>query len=305
MNFMKYRYFYFLFSLCFLLPGFISLAVFGLKPSIDFTGGSLLEFSVPQSKEEALVTQQSVKQILGKDYSVISVQQDAANQYILRSQPMSDVQKNQVVASLQKKLGDVKELRFETVGPTLGKELLQKTLVAGVIVILIIVTYVWSQFHSLKFGVAAVVAMMHDACIVIGAFSILGKLFNVEVDVLFVTALLTILSFSVHDTIIVFDRIRETSRKHPSVPFVDVVNSAVLQTLGRSINNSMTIIIMLSALVLLGGPTIRWFAVALLIGAITGTYSSTFTAAPILLVWDEMKVKVEQSKHSQRKPKSV
>src|SRR5260221_306938 len=152
MNFMKYRYFYFLFSLCFLLPGFISLALFGLKPSIDFTGGSLLEFSVPQSKEEALVTQQSVQTILGKEDNVISVQQDAANQYILRSQPMSDVQKNQVVASLQKKFGDVKELRFETVGPTLGKELLQKTLVAGVIVILIIVTYVWSQFHSLKFG---------------------------------------------------------------------------------------------------------------------------------------------------------
>jgi preprotein translocase subunit SecF len=155
---------------------------------------------------------------------------------------------------------------------------------------------VWWQFNDLKYGVAAVLAMFHDALILLGAFSILGKLYNVEVDILFVTALLTILSFSIHDTIIVFDRVRETVRKHPGVSFVEIVNSAVLQTLGRSINNSLTVIIMLTALVLLGGETIHWFAVALLIGAITGTYSSTFTAAPILVIWDELKKNSKQQK---------
>ena len=143
--------------------------------------------------------------------------------------------------------------------------------------------------------------MVHDGLILISVFSVLGKLLNVQVDVLFVTALLTVLSFSVHDTIIVFDRIREMSRKHPRVPFKELVNGAILQTLGRSINNSMTVIIMLSALVLLGGETIRWFAVALLVGAITGTYSSTFTAAPILVVWDEVAAKLKHYRLAKQK----
>jgi preprotein translocase subunit SecF len=151
--------------------------------------------------------------------------------------------------------------------------------------------YLTFQFKELRFGISAVLAMVHDSLILISAFSWLGFLMGVEVDVLFVTAVMTTLSFSVHDTIVVFDRIRELRRNNPRVEFETLVNTAVLQTLARSLNNSMTIIIMLLALVLLGGDTIRWFAVALLIGAITGTYSSTFTAVPLLLVWEEFKTK--------------
>jgi len=287
-NFMKYRYFYFLFSALFIVPGLISLALFGLKPSIDFTGGSLLEVQLTQNTKNIVLNQKNVQEFVNGIYSVSVVQPSGKDQYLIRGTPISNDQKNQVLEKLKAQVGEAKEMRFETVGPTLGGELLRKTILAGVLVAVIIIAYVWSQFQNLKFGVAAVLAMLHDGLVVVGAFSILGKLLNVEVDVLFVTALLTVLSFSVHDTIIVFDRIREMSRKHPRVPFKELVNGAILQTLGRSINNSMTVIIMLTTLVLLGGETIRWFAVALLIGAITGTYSSTFNAAPILVVWDEV-----------------
>ncbi len=295
MNFMKLRYFYFVLSLCFIIPGLISLALYGVKPAIDFTGGSLLEVKVTGPKATSL-NQSDFQSSLNKTYEVISTQHTVSDQYILRGKQMSNTQKDTVLKTLTLKLAPVQEVRFESVGPILGRELIQKTAVAGLLVSAIIILYIWRQFKSLKYGVAAVVAMLHDAIILIGVFSILGKVWNIEVDVLFVTALLTILSFSVHDTIIVFDRIRENVRRHPRATYVDVVNASILETLGRSINNSMTIIIMLTALALMGGQTVHWFAIALLIGAITGTYSSTFTAAPLLVVWDEVARKLKKRK---------
>ena len=145
----------------------------------------------------------------------------------------------------------------------------------------------------MRYGVCAVLAMFHDMLVLIGTFSLLGYLLHVEVDVLFVTAVLTILSFSVHDTIVVYDRIRELRRKERGLTYVEMIDTAVTETLSRSLNNSLTIIFMLLALWLLGGETIRWFVFALLIGTITGTYSSTFTAAPLLVIWDSL--------HSRRK----
>lgn len=130
--------------------------------------------------------------------------------------------------------------------------------------------------------------MFHDTLLVLGAFSLFGFLFGVEVDILFVTALLTTLAFSVHDTIVVFDRIREIRRKHRTVELATVVNTAVTETLGRSVNNSVTVILMLLSLTLLGGDTIRWFVVALLLGVTTGTYSSPFLAAPLLIIWNDL-----------------
>jgi len=199
--------------------------------------------------------------------------------------------KDGVIAKLEEKYGEIEEKRFGTVGPTLGKELLIKTLTAIVIVSGIITLYVWKQFSELKYGVSAILAMFHDSLILLGAFSLLGHFYGVEVDVLFVTALLTTLSFSIHDTIVVFDRIRELRHRNQRLNLEQVVSAAVIETLSRSINNSVTIILMLLALVLIGGESIRWFAVALLIGAITGTYSSTFTAAPLLLLWESVRKK--------------
>jgi len=295
MNFMKYRYSYLLFSLFFIIPGLISLSFFGLKPSIDFTGGSLLEVKMLGSKLTSF-NQSDFQNSFGENFQISSAQHTTENQYVLRGKPISNAEKDVLLQRLRDSYGETREVRFETVGPILGKELIQKTFIAGVLVSAVIILYVWRQFHSLKYGVAAVVAMFHDAVILIGVFSMLGKFWSIEVDVLFVTALLTILSFSIHDTIIVFDRIRENVKKHPRAKYQDVVNASILETLGRSINNSMTIIIMLAALSLLGGQTVRWFSIALLIGAVTGTYSSTFTAAPLLVIWDEIVLRLQKRK---------
>lgn len=282
---MKHKLIYFAVSLVFLVPGMISLLMFGLKPAIDFTGGSLLEISATGLSDSKDLYQE----IVGEKFEISSVQKSGDNQVLLRGKTINNETKEEVLNLISGRLGStVEEKRFETVGPTLGKELLVKTMIAIAIVSGIITLYVWRQFNELSFGVSAILAMFHDSLILLGAFSLLGHFFNVEVDVLFVTALLTTLSFSVHDTIVVFDRIREIRKKNYRLSLENSVSIAVLETLSRSLNNSLTIIIMLLALVLIGGASIKWFGVALLIGAITGTYSSTFTAAPLLLLWEEL-----------------
>jgi len=180
------------------------------------------------------------------------------------------------------------EIRFETVGPILGKELLIKTIVAIILAAGFILGYVAWRFKNAKFGVCAILAMFHDTLVMLGLFSILGHFFGAEVDTLFVTAMLTVLSFSVHDTVVVYDRIRESQKLLPTTPFESLINKAVTETLSRSLNNSLTIIFMLLALLLLGGVTIKWFVAALLIGTVSGTYSSTFNAAPLLVVWHNL-----------------
>ena len=167
--------------------------------------------------------------------------------------------------------------------------MIKKTIIAVVLAAGFILFYVASRFKDKKFGVCAILAMFHDTLILLGSFSILGHFYNVEIDTLFVTAVLTILSFSVHDTVVVYDRIRESSNLFPKVGFKEIVNKAVAETLNRSIINSVTIIFMLLALLLFGGEAIRWFVLALLIGTVSGTYSSTFTAAPLLIAWEEVK----------------
>ena len=284
-NIMKYKWLYFGISLMFLLPGVISLLLFQVRPSIDFTGGSLIEL-----KSQVLKTDKDlIKNQLKDEYQISAIQDSDVDQFIIRGQVIDNQHKDLIIAKLKQTDPDTQELRFETVGPTLGKELMAKTLTAVVIVSTFITLYVGWRFNELKYGVSAVLAMFHDTLILLGSFSLLGHFWGVEVDVLFVTALLTTLSFSVHDTIVVFDRIREKRKKVSSVKYVDILNAAVLETLGRSINNSTTIIVMLLALAILGGASIKWFAIALLIGAVTGTYSSTFTAVPLLLLWDSAK----------------
>jgi len=159
--------------------------------------------------------------------------------------------------------------------------------VAVVLAALLIMTYIIYQFHDRLFGLSAIAAMLHDTLVILGVFSLLGHFLGIEVDTLYVTAVLTILSFSTHDTVVVYDRIRELLAAFPSKPFSEVVNLALNETAVRSLNNSLTIVFMLLALVLLGGGSIRIFAIALLVGTISGAYSSMFTASPILVVWYE------------------
>jgi len=285
MNWMKFKWLFFLLSALVLVPGIISLLLFGLKPAIDFTGGSLLEL-----KTEKLLEAKEIESLIAeKGFEVLSVQTSGENQVLIRLQPITKEQAEEIKTAIKEKFAqEPEEVRFETVGPTLGKELIRKTIWAIILAAGFILAYVAWRFKDVKFGVCAILAMFHDTFILLGSFSLLGHFLGVEVDTLFVTALLTILSFSVHDTIVVYDRIRETQKLSSQTSLVNFINQAVTETLNRSVNNSMTIIFMLIALLLLGGTTIKWFVAALLIGTISGTYSSTFTAAPLLVVWDQI-----------------
>lgn len=287
MNWMKFKWLYFSISALVIIPGIISLFLFGLKPAIDFTGGSLLELKFQEQTEI-----NEIKQLfLDKEFKISSVQQSGEKQILIRLQPIKKEEAEQMKLVLAEEFGQLEEVRFETVGPTLGKELIKKTIWAIVLAAGFIMAYVVWRFKETKFGVCAILAMFHDTFILLGSFSLLGHFLGVEIDTLFVTAVLTILSFSVHDTVVVYDRIRESQKLSANVSFENLVNKAITETLSRSVNNSMTIIFMLIALLLLGGATIKWFVAALLIGTIAGTYSSTFTAAPLLVIWERIEKK--------------
>lgn len=287
-DFMRYKWAYFALSLLILIPGAVSLAVYGLRLSIDFTGGTLLEIHTPQALNSTHL--HDVAKSLRLELS--SIQSSGENTSLLRLKPIT-AEENE---KFKKALGEVEEKRFETVGPVVGKELTQKALAAiGVAAVAIVVYIAWAfrqvpkPYSSWKFGVSAVVALLHDAFVVLGIFSILGHFYHVEIDALFVTAMLTVIGFSVHDTIVVFDRVRENLPKMANKSFTDVVNFSLSETLVRSLNTSITVILTLTALLLFGGEPIHWFVVALLVGIISGTYSSIFNAAPLLVLWETRK----------------
>ncbi len=287
MNWMKYKWLYFGISALVLIPGIVSLVRFGLRPAIDFTGGTVLELQFKQ--DVASTTEDDLKKVIqDQGFTVSSIQSSGQNTYLLRLGPITRDELTTINSALVEKFGSLPdEVRFETVGPVLGQELLAKTIVAIVLAAGFILFYIAWRFKNAKFGICAILAMFHDSLVLLGVFSLLGFFFKVEVDTLFVTAMLTILSFSVHDTVVVYDRIRESRKFLSNLPFEETVDKAVTETLSRSLNNSLTIVFMLVALWLLGGETTKWFVFALLIGTISGTYSSTFTAAPLLVVWNK------------------
>jgi preprotein translocase subunit SecF len=285
-NFIKYIPFYFSLSGVALAIGIFSLVVWKVRPAIDFTGGSLVEIEL-QSKDGGVANEGTIRSALeDKGIEVNSIQSGGENRWLIRTKMAEGVDKN-VQSALADKFSKSEVTRFESIGPSLGKELLTKTFFGITLASLGILLYVAYRFGGGKYGVCAVLAMIHDSLIVLGAFSLLGTFKGAEVDALFVTALLTVLSFSVHDTIVVYDRIRENLRKFPQEKFEPLANRSVNETLRRSINNSLTIIIMLLILTWLGGATVRYFSLALLIGTITGTYSSPFVAVPLLVVWNK------------------
>ena len=307
-NFLKYRLLYLGISLAVLVPGVYSLLRWGFRPSIDFVGGTVIEIEGGELKveklEEEFVRQGIEVDSMRREGDTISIrtkpiereqwekvtqsleQTDVAtdsgvssDDQVSKSENLEMTSENEIAETTAS--GAIEELRFESVGPVLGKELLQKTLIAAGLAVIVILLYVAWAFRDIVYGISAIIALFHDVLVVTGIFSLLGHFMNVEIDLLFVTALLTTMSFSVHDTIVVFDRIRESIRRE-KLPFNILVNKALTETMTRSVNNSLTILFMLLALILLGGDTIRWFIVALVIGTISGTYSSPFVAAPIL-----------------------
>lgn len=292
MNIIGKKLWYFVFSLFIIIPGIISLVLFGLRLSIDFTGGSLLE--VRSEKFEVRSKDEIHNIVSNKGVEVASIQESGENSYLIRMKPIGKDKNEEIKKALGEKYGEIEELRFETVGPTIGREVSIKALQAIVLASVLIILYIAWSFRkvpkpasSWRFGVTAIAALIHDVIVVVGIFSLLGRFLHVEIDSLFVTALLTVIGFSVHDTIVVFDRIRENLPKMAGKPFAEIVNESIIQTLNRSLNTSLTVVFVLFALLLFGGTTVRWFVVALLIGIISGTYSSIFNASPLLVVWHE------------------
>jgi preprotein translocase subunit SecF len=285
-NFIKYTKLYATISTIVIGAGLISIFIWGFSYSIDFVGGTSAEYRfkpvVVQEKVQAELVRQKI------EVEEISQKGDSIS---FRTKAIDEKQEGKLRDALQKNLKTkITVLRVETVGPTIGRETLEKTIIASVIAIFGILLYVTYAFKNLNLALAAVFALLHDMLVVIGTYSLLSHFAGAELDTLFVTALLTTMSFSVHDTIVVFDQIREYQKRFGTGHMEEYANKALTETMGRSLNNSMTIIFMLVALVLLGGTTIKFFAVTLLIGTITGTYSSPFVATPIA-VWLEKRKK--------------
>ncbi|MFA6361813.1 MAG: protein translocase subunit SecF [Candidatus Shapirobacteria bacterium] len=287
MNIMRFRPIFLFLSSFLLISSLVSIIFWGFKTSIDFAGGSIWEINLPNKPNTDQITQIFQKNNL--DTPEITNLGD--QNYSLKFKNITSEQKSTLDENIKIIDKNYKELKFETLGPVLGKELLQKTITAIIISSLFLFLFIGRRFRDFSFGISAVLAMFHDTFILIGSFSILGHFFGAELDTLFVTALLTTLSSSVHDTVVTFDRIRELKRKNYQLDWVNLANQAVTETLNRSINNSMTIIFMLLSLVLLGGTTTRWFATALLVGVICGTYSSTGVAIPLVIFFKRNKKK--------------
>ena len=285
------RNIFFAISALVLIPGLIFLATAGLPLGIDFTGGTLWELKFSKT----VSSQDLTKFLKEQKIEVVSIQ-PAGDSQLIRTKALDQKTHDLLFEKFNQRFGKVQDVRFETIGPTVSADLQKKAILAlGFATFAILAFIAWSfrkvpkPASSLAFGVCAILAVIHDVGVLIGSYAILGK-FGATIDSLFVTAALTVIGFSVHDTIVVFDRIRENlSKFSQKMEFTEIVNFSILQTLGRSLSTSLTIVLVLIALLLFGGSTIKWFVVALLIGIISGTYSSIFTAAPLLIVWQNLK----------------
>jgi preprotein translocase subunit SecF len=286
----KRRYLYFGISLLVIIPGMLALIGWGLPLAIDFRGGSLLDIrfdtgAVPQPAQVSEL-------YTANGFSDSIVQTTGTNGLIIRSSEMTDAQRNQLVSIMETQFNaTITVNRFESVGPSVGQEVAKRAAGAVGLAALGILAYIMYAFrgvsHAYRYGVAAIIAMLHDVAVVVGVEAILAHFLKWEVDSLFLTALLTVIGFSVHDSIVVFDRIRENLNIYRRLPYETVVNHSIVQTLVRSINTQLTVMLTLLALVMFGGLTIQHFVVTLLVGVFSGTYSSIFNASPILVVWEK------------------
>ncbi len=286
-NFLKYRKIFFLISGILVLGSIISLGVFGLKLGIDFTGGSILEVAY----EETRPSNQEIKDNLADlDLGEILIQPTGENGVILRLKEISEDTHQEILGELRESR-KLEEIRFETIGPVIGREVKQKTKLVIVLALVSILFYVTFAFQrvsrpvkSWQYGIATLIALFHDVLVPIGVFAVLGKIYGVEISVPIITALLTVFGYSVNDTVVVFDRIRENLLKK-NLPFKEAVNRSLNQTLSRSVSTSLTTLFVLLAIFFFGGYTLRYFSLALILGIALGTYSSICLASPILVSW--------------------
>ncbi|OGF52138.1 protein-export membrane protein SecF [Candidatus Giovannonibacteria bacterium RIFCSPLOWO2_12_FULL_43_11c] len=293
MGLVRIRKFSYIFSIILVATSVISLAFYGLKFGIDFTGGSLIEIQYSSRPDINIVRQKMEALNLGQ----VVVQPAGDAGFSIRTRELSTDERQKITIELSK-LGEIKDSSANTIGPTIGQELRSRSIWAMILVLVAIILYIAFAFRKVSlpvsswfYGIFAVIALFHDVFIPLGVFSLLGHFKGVEVDTLFVTAILTVLGFSVHDTIVVFDRIRENLTLAKKETFEETVGKSLSQTLTRSINTSLTVLVVLTALFFLGAEATKYFALALIIGIVAGTYSSIFIASPLLVTWNNYREK--------------
>jgi len=299
-NFVAHRKVFYLISLALILPGVISLLLpGGLHPGIDFTSGTIMTLRLPPDVDQSALRQAFTE--IGHPEAVI--QGTSEGDFLVRTRPFENVttesaddrarltERETMGQAFTDKFGSVEVRGFDFVSPLIAQEIVRHSVLAVAAACLGILLYLWWAFRkvpqSWRYGACAVFALVHDALLVLGVFSILGRLFNVELDALFITAVLTVIGFSVHDTIVVFDRVRENINRHQGESFDSVVNHSLMQTMTRSINTSITVLLTLVTLRLFGGVTIHNFVTALIVGIMAGTYSSIFNASLLLVSWEK------------------
>ena len=283
-NFLKYKKIYFTFSVILTLGSIVCLFVFGLNPGIDFTGGSILEVNF-EVRPDNLAIQEKIKDLnLGE----VIIQPTGEKGVILRFQEVDENTHQEIVSKLNE-ISSVTERRFESIGPTIGRELRQKTIILIIVSLIALLFYIAIAFQkvsrpvsSWQYGIISIIALFFDVLIPVGVFSILGKFYNTQFSIPIVAALLTILGYTINDKVIVFDRIRENLFKSHQENFEELVNKSLNQVLFRSLSTGTCTLLVLFAIFFLGGETLKYFALTLIIGIVVGTYSSIFLATPLL-----------------------
>ncbi len=292
LNLIKYRHWHYLLAIVLTLVSIYSLIVFGLRPSIDFAGGSVLEMEFKEARPANQAIQEKLKDLNLGD---MTLQPVGEKDLIVK---MKDIDENthQQILSKITEISPFVETKFETIGPTVGKELSQgawKLIILSLLAILIYIAIAFSRVQrplsSWQYGLISILALFFNLLVTMGAFSLLGKFYQVEVNIPFIVALLTIIGYSINDTVVVFDRTRENLMRHRSDNFEQTVNDSVNQTLSRSINTVLTVLFPLVAIYFIGGVTLRYFALALIIGISCGAYSSIFIASSLLVTWEKFK----------------
>ena len=294
----KHTKLWFTISLLLLVPGIIAILLGWLRPGIDFVGGTLMElrFTRPAEVSQVYNLMTSQDKELYKD-AIIQLNDQGI--MVIRSKPIDNKQQTALLDSFKAKLGEFETRRIEVVGPTIGAEIFQNSMWGFILVIGGIILYLSFRFKY-DYAISGIIALVHDVVLLIGLFAIFCKVFGMEIDSLFVTAVLTVAGFSIHDTIVVFDRVRENIKNSKrGTPIAEIANNALNQTMARSINTSMTTLITLVMLFLFGGASIKNFVLAMILGIIAGTYSSIFIATPLLVVWREHELKEEEKEKAE------
>jgi len=288
-DFLKYRKIYFIFSGILILGSLCFLSIFGLKPGIEFTGGSILEL---EFKKERISNQEIQEKLADLNLGEIYIQPTGEKGVILRMRDIPEETHQKILEKLAGSPGELNELRFESIGPVIGKELKEKTKIVVVLSLAAIVLYIAFSFRKIQrpisswqYGLASLLALFHDILIPIGIFSILGKFYGIQITIPVIVALLTVLGYSINNTVVVFDRVRENLLKRVGATYEETVNLALNQVLTRTLSTSLTTLFVLIAIFFLGGETLKYFALALILGIIAGTYSSLFLTSPILVSW--------------------